>query len=170
MLHVQKHSSQPFTELLPQGCSTNASRNYMWFDVTTTLRYSCLPFWVRFPSHLQPTLSQHTPRFHKPLTHPVDHPKRKIFSLVALFPSRNPPKTCLIANLRTILFLDSKFNIYLKYHHAHSNNPHAPHTTQNGQIIYHSQDWQGKDIWMQCLIAAHQSWMVKCSHRARSGI
>ena len=134
ILHVQEHShkpsspvSQPFTQIMQSGCSTNACINYKWFDINTTTCYPCYPF--EYVSLQANTLfsTQLSSRY-KPLTHPVDHPKRKkIFRLSiqagSHLLSRNPPQKCLIANLPKLLYLlDSKTITYLKNHLNHSNN------------------------------------------------
>ena len=52
-------------------------------------------------------------RCRKPLTHPIDPPEKKKkplvspFNQAAIFACRKLPQTCLIANLPTILFVDS---------------------------------------------------------------
>ena len=75
-------------------------------------------------------------------------------------PSRNPPQKCL--NSKSSNHIIPRF----KSHQSHSNNPHALRNTRNGQVIYHSQDRQGKDISIWCLIVAHQICLVKFFHRA----
>ena len=128
--------------------------------------YPCYPY--EYVSLQANTLfSTHLSRRYKPLTHPVDHTKRKKdspFKQAVIFLSRNPPQKCLIANLPRILYmLDSKTVIYLKNDLSYSNNLHAPYTTKQGQLYtIHRMD---EDIRTQYLLVAHQSWMVKCSHR-----
>ena len=120
----------------------------------------------------QTLFSTHPCQWYIPLKTSSEPPKKEnkssvsSFNQVVIFPSRNPSQKYCIANRPTILYLDSKTTIYLNNHLSHSNNPHAPHTAQNRQVIYHSQDGYCKDMRIQCLIVVHQSWMVKCSHHA----
>ena len=67
---------QPFTQIIEQGCSTNAWKNYKWFDVNTALCCPCYP--LEFVSLQANTLfSTHPSRCYKPLTHPVNTSKKK---------------------------------------------------------------------------------------------
>ena len=94
-VHVQKHSRKPpspvlqsSTLLIQQGCSTIASVNYLWFDVTTTLCYPIYPFgFVPYTSQVQILFSTHPSRCHKPLIQPVDNVKINLQS-----PPLNPQK------------------------------------------------------------------------------
>ena len=101
------------------GCPTNACRDYKWFDVNAALRYACYPF-EYISLQAKTFFSTYSPRRYKPLKHPVDHPKRK-----------------------KIFRLSIQTGCYLETHQSYSNNLHAPHTTQNGQVIYHSQYGEG---------------------------
>ena len=104
---------EAFSQTL-QVCPTNACRDYKWFDVNAALRYPCYPF-EYISLQAKTFFSTHSPRRYKPLKHPVDHPKRK-----------------------KIFRLSIQTGCYLETHQSYSNNLHAPHTTQNGQVIYHS--------------------------------
>ena len=112
---------------------------------------SLLPFQVHLPMHFKPTIfSQHTPLNVTYLwnikwtTQKENKSSVYPFKQTVIFPSRNPPQKYCIANRPTILYLDSKTTIYLNNHLSHSNNPHAPHTAQNRQVIHHSQDDRAK--------------------------
>ena len=74
-IHFHKPSSpisQSFIQTIQQGCSTDAFRNYIWFDV---LCYTCYPF--KYVSlHISQLFSTHSSRCHKTLTHPLNNPKR----------------------------------------------------------------------------------------------
>ena len=99
------------------------------------------------PYIFQATLfSTHPSRCHKPLTHPVNNPKRRqIFRL-------SIQTGCHLSIWESTLelpysksfdyIIPARFkNYYIHQNHlSHNNNPHAPHTTQNGQVICHSQD------------------------------
>ena len=84
-----------------------------------------------------------------------------VLSLPVIFPSRSPPQKCLSSKLSDHII--PRF----KNHQSHSNNPHPLRKTRNGQLIYHLQDGQDKDILIPYLIVAHQISIVKLSHRAR---
>ena len=131
--------SQSFTQLIQQGCSTNVDRIYIWFDVTTTLCYPCYLFKYIYLCISSPQSFLNTPLSMLHTSKTSGGPPKKKINLQS-FPSRNPPQKYCIANRPTILYLDSKTTIYLNNHVSHSNNPHAPHTAQNRQVIHHSQD------------------------------
>ena len=141
ILHVYEHKpsspvSQPFTQIIQQGCSTNACINYKWFDINTTTCYPCYPF--EYVSLQANTLfsTQLSSRY-KPLTHPVDHSiRKKIFTLAiqtgSHLLSRNPPQKCLIANLPRLLYLlHSKTITYLKKPSKSQQQPPASKTGLN---------------------------------------
>ena len=120
----QSHSPNYYSRIVQLTRLETTRGSTSLFFILVTLSST---FTYKFPAHI--LFSTHPCRCHKPLTHPVDHPKRKqIFSLFVVFPSRNPPQMCVIVNFPTILLLDSITTI------SHNNNPHTPHTTQNGQV------------------------------------
>ena len=105
-----------------------------------------LPFRVRFPTHFLPSFfSQHTPlivinlKYIQWITQTENESSESPFNQAVIFPSGNSPQKYLVANLTTI-YLDSKTTIFLKNHQSQSNNLHASHTTQSGQVIRNSQD------------------------------
>ena len=104
--------SQPFTQLIQQGCLTiTRIKNYMQFDVTTIFMLSLLPFRVFFPTHFKPRLSfPNTPLLVANLLHvqwTLSRRKKSSVSLfndqVVIFPARNPPQKCFRANLPVII-------------------------------------------------------------------
>ena len=84
ILHEHSHKptspvSQLFTQLILEVCSTNASRNYIWFNVTTTL---CLlvTFTSTFPYTFRAhtLFSTHTSRLSQSSNASSGPPKKKI--------------------------------------------------------------------------------------------
>ena len=137
--------SQPFTRLKQQGCSTNASGNYMLIDAITTLWFSFYPF--EYVSLHISSISHsflNTRLFVKNFWHIQWTFQNKInpsvspFNQVVIFPSRNPPQKCLIASLQSIL---PRFRNYyisqklLKSQHQSSCPTHYAERTGNIPLI-----------------------------------
>ena len=98
-----------------------------------------------FPYTFQATLfSPHPSCCHKPLTNPVNNPKRnRIFRSLSIQKSFHLGTTLEVPCSKSFDYIiPGRFkNYYIHQNHqSPNNNPHAPHTMQNRQVIYHSQD------------------------------
>ena len=119
---------------------TDAFRNYIQFDV---LCYPCYHFKYVFQATF---FSTHPSCCDKPLIHPVNNPKRnQIFRLsiqTGCYLSIQEPTLEVPYSKSSDYIIPARFkNYYIHQNHlSHNNNPYAPHTTENRQVIYHLQD------------------------------